>query len=86
MVDWAALALVVGCPSVASVAAAELAAVVLGVAVATLVEVEAIRVAMLVAEPLTTMVKTKITKVESILAMDPLPLISCKVNLRKNRN
>ena len=74
----------VGFPTVDSVAAEELAVVVLAVAVATLAEAEAIRVAMLVAEPRTTMVKTKITKVAPILTMDPSLLISCKKNLRKS--
>ena len=55
----------------------------LALAAATPVEVEAMRVAMLVVEPRTTMVKTKVTKAESTLAMGPLPLISCKETLRK---
>ena len=70
-------------PTVASVVVAELDVVALEEAEATPGVVEAMRVAMLVAEPRTTMVKTKLTKAESILAMGPLPLISCKENLRK---
>ena len=70
-------------PTVASVEAVGLAAMVLEEAVATPVVVEVMRVAMLVAELRTTMVKTKVTKPESILAMGTLPLINCKLNLRK---